>query len=586
MYQPNHPLSLSLPPVIARPVEALIRLNKVKDIYNSENKTGDFDGFLQAMLEAIGCNIAIEGELDVPAEGPLVIVANHPIGGPEGVLLTQLLIKARPDLKVLTNRILAQIPEFENIFLGAEIIKGKATQKNLASIKKATIHVKNGGALLVFPAGLVSRFNLKKLRIQDSDWNSFAATIIKRYNATCLPIHIGARNSNLFYIMSSIHRHFGTIMLPNEFSNKQGKTIKVTYGDLIQPAELKDFESAEEINDYLRLNTVLLGSKAIHTPTAGEQAPLTTIAPDHDLIDTDLEGMQDYKLFEQEQFQVYCTPYEKMGTLMTCIGIAREVAFRAVGMGSGKDIDLGKYDYYYNHLFVWDIEKRAIVGGYRIGQVDKILEKHGVKGLYTRSVYKFKQTELKNIENSLEVGRSFISPDYQRMPVSLSILWRGIGAYMAQNPDYHTLFGSVSISRELSNNTRALISEVLLKVSGVTSDQIASRVKPIKPMRLRRKVWDEAMLKTLSSVSLINHVIGRSDYGKSIPILLRQYLALNGKIACFAANPANDNSWDALIIVDLRESPEKYVRRYLGEAADDFAEKWSLEWAKDTKVLS
>lgn len=576
----KHPLSLPFHPAIARPLEAITRIKGLRRVYDSPND-GTFDGFLDAMIDTIGLDYEIESELNIPSEGPVVIVANHPIGGPEGILLTKLLMKKRSDLKVITNRLLAQLPKFENVFYGVENLKQGATQLNTSSIRKATQHVKNGGALMIFPAGLVSRLNLKKFRIEDLKWNNYAASIVKRYNAPCLPIYIKARNSSLFYLLSSINKHFGTLMLPNEILNKHGKPLKVIYGDLIQPEELKDFKSADEVNQYLRLNTELLGTKVTHAPSLREQSPLTTPYPDQELIDTDLEGLKAYKLLEQEQFDVYCAPYKKMGSLMTCIGIAREIAFRAVGIGSGKDIDLDKYDHYYNHLFVWDNEGKCIVGSYRIGQVDKILKKHGVKGLYIRSLYRFKEKELKNIQNCLEVGRSFIHPDYQRHPASLSILWKGIGAYMGLHPEYHTLFGGACISREHSNSTRALIADVLLKISGVNSEQIGDRVKPIKPMRLRRKAWDEAMLKTLSSVSLINRVIGRSDYGKSIPILLRQYLALNGKIACFAVNPSLDNSLDALIIVDLRETPEKYIRRYLRDYADEFARYWQLDWAKE-----
>ncbi len=578
---PTHPLSLPFHPLVAKPLEVLSRISAIRKLYDNIPPSHNSLDFVNKADKAIGCQVDIKGELNIPKEGPLVIIANHPLGGAEGIILTNLLGQIRPDLRVLTNRILRIIPELEDIFFGVEVLKGKSTHKNLSGVRQATQHVKSGGALLVFPAGQVSRLNFKKLRIQDRDWNTFAATIIKRYNASCLPIHIRARNSSLFYILSSIHRLFGTLMLPHEILNKQGKEVTVTYGDLIEPAELNGFKSAKAINDYLRLNTELLGSKTRHSPPSNAYRALSKLYPDANLIAADLEGLKPYLLFEQSQFQVFCAPYNKMGSLMTCIGIDREISFRAVSIGSGKDIDLDKYDHYYNHLFVWDSEKHSIVGSYRVGHVDKILKKHGVKGLYIRSLYKFKQKELKNITNCLEVGRSFIHPNYQRQPASLSILWRGLGAYMAQNPNYHTLFGGACISRELSNSTRALIADVLLKISGVTSDQIGDRVKPIKPMRLHRKVWDEAMLKTLSNVSLVNRVIGRSDYGNSIPILLKHYLALNGKIACFAVNPALDNSLDALIIVDLRETPEKYVRRHLGKAADDFARRWELDWAKE-----
>ena len=112
--------------------------------------------------------------------------------------------------------------------------------------------------------------------------------------------------------------------------------------------------------------------------------------------------------------------------------------------------------------FLWDKANAKVVGAYRVGFVDDIVAKHGVTGLYSRSLYRYDEAFVKRIGAAIEMGRSFIHPNYQRKPIALNLLWRGIGRILVDNPQYHTLFGSVSVSREYSDLARSLIADTLL----------------------------------------------------------------------------------------------------------------------------
>jgi hypothetical protein len=261
---------------------------------------------------------------------------------------------------------------------------------------------------------------------------------------------------------------------------------------------------------------------------------------------------------------------------MSAIAYSRELTFRAAGEGTGKPLDQDQFDPHYEHLFLWDTKHSRLAGGYRIGRADEIVKMRGLKGLYSYSHYRFSEQTIKRLGKALEMGRSFITPEYQRLPKSLDLLWKGIGAYVAKNSDYTTLFGCVSISSEHSALARAFLSDSLL-ASFRTEQEYLLDVKPRVPLKVKGKVWRPDTLKSLSSIAVINKLLGQFDPGKRVPILLRQYLALNGRFVCFSVNTGFNDALDGLIIVDLRKTPSKYLKRYLGK---DGSERFLARWAE------
>ena len=564
----------------ARPLESLLGLRRLINIYASRPKGSNNDSFLNHTEKAFGINLSVEGFdlAKLPPEGPLLIVANHPLGGLEGVVLARLLREFRPDTKVMTNELLTRIPELSEVFIGVDVLgdhNEKRASSNLKGLREASRHLNGGGALLIFPAGKVATYDREERRIKDQPWNRVVGSLARKSKCTCLPIYVNAKNSKLFYGLAAIHPLLRTMMLPRELSNKSGSPLRLQVGEPILNSDLLHLKGADDITNYLRLSTELLRPERQRSKTY-EGVKFKPLKPaGFDAIPQHLDKLADFKLLENERFDVFCVPFAELGPVMDVIGAAREVTFRAAGEGTGNEIDIDRFDPHYEHLFVWDREARTIVGGYRIGRVDDIVAKHGIDALYSRTLYRFTQSYLDKIGAPLEMGRSFVHPDYQRLPQALDLLWRGIGAYVAKNPRYHTLFGAVSISNEHSDLARAFMAEAMVE-SFRAEQQFLQGIEPVVPLKVSGKVWSSRELQSLSHVSLINKLVGRCDPGKALPTLLRHYLSLNGRFVCFSVNRVFNDSLDGLILVDLRKTPSKYLNRYLTkEGASRCLAVWS-----------
>lgn len=577
-------------PVVSR----FLALNKLQHCYEKALQDHSQRAFGAKVLSALNVDVSVIGDgLDqVPTEGPLIVVANHPFGGIEAMILDALFEKVRPDMKYIANFILEAIPEYRERFFPVDPFGGKgAVRRNLSGVRQAINWVKKGHALTIFPAGEVSHLHMKKRCVMDGPWLSMAARIVQTTRCPVLPICFIGRNSNMFQLMGLIHPRVRTLLLIREFLKKKNSTISVKIGSPVPAKKYERIDDPDKLTDYLRLRTSILdlpqasktgdsSHEVLHEPLKlGEP-----VAPRQDvvLLTTCIDSLPEEQfLLKKEPLSVIVFDTKQAYPLVKEIGRLRELTFRAVGEGTGKSEDIDEYDSYYQHLIVWDHAEKEIVGAYRVGRIDEILDSYGVRGIYTSTLFKFDRRLMHDIKPALELGRSFVQPKYQRHFAPLMLLWKGIGAYVVKNPKYRHLMGPVSISRDYSDGSRYFIKKFL--ENNYFAKEYADRVKPRKPVKIVfNRQWSESTgdlaTHTIEDVdTLIKDLEGNIQ---GAPVLLRQYLKLDAKLLGFNVDTDFGNVMDAMLLIDLTAVSRRTLNRYMGsEAAESF-----LDYNRAAKV--
>ena len=262
--------------------------------------------------------------------------------------------------------------------------------------------------------------------------------------------------------------------------------------------------------------------------------------------------------------------------LLREIGRLRELSFRAVGEGTGRALDVDAYDPGYEHILLWDAQARAIAGAYRVCRGAEMLKSRGLSGLYTASLFEFDAGTLARVAEGMELGRSFVVPEYWGTR-SLDYLWLGIGAYLRAHPEVRYLFGPVSISAELPITAREHLVAYYgqhFGAPGALLSATASCADAAVPARARhpfRFLADAPCYRDLDAEQGFRRLKSNLDaLGAKPPVLYKQYTDLcepgGARFLAFGVDPDFANCVDGLIEVDLQRIKPKKARRYL--AAD------------------
>lgn len=570
--------------VLRNPLEKVIGIDKLNDIYHRSVEHNDPAYFSACVLKAMNVeySISVQDLARIPKKGKIVVVANHPFGGIEGIILGAILQSVRPDIKIMANYMLSAIPEMRDLFIFVDPFGGpESARANLAGMKQTIDWLRNDHALGVFPAGEVSHLKLKTRKIVDPAWSDTIAKIVRKTESPVLPLFFKGSNRLFFQLAGLMHPRLRTALLPRELINKKGTTIEVRVGNSIPFGKLKKLETDKELTSYLRHRTYMLENRpaghisdgtSIVAPISANLEPLIE-AVDPLLLFQDVENLPKTQfLLSSGETDVYHAAYKQIPNIIQEVGRLRELTFRATDEGTGKSVDLDEFDEYYQHLFVWNRVKNEIVGAYRLGRTDNIIKRFGKKGLYTSTLFNIRTSFFQEITPALEMGRSFVRPEYQRSFSPLLMLWRGIGHYIAKYPKYKILFGPVSINKEYQSSSRQLMVS-FLKVNNYLPE-LAAKVKPRTPYRIQKiKGWDKKNTdRMISSIDDVSDVVSDLEWDdKGVPILLKQYLKLGGKLLGFNVDPNFSDVLDGLILVDVTKTDPKIMERYMPkEKLDEF----------------
>jgi len=539
----------------------LAKILRIDEINSILQKCNDLSGiaFIDEVFEQLDFSYMIaKKERDrIPSEGKVIIVANHPLGGLDGLVLLKLVSEVRPDVKIVVNDVLMEIDALKEFFLPVNIFANKVQKSNLDKISQSLIREE---AVIIFPAGEVSRLTTKG--IQDKPWNKGVLLFAKKYDVNIQPVYIHAKNSIGFYIVSAIWKKFSLFLLPGEMFRKKHKNITIKIGEPIPPSSI--FGSIKKNSLQIKLlkkhvNRTGKNRKGIFTTTKSIVQPMPVKIIRKKILQSEFVGEA------HDGKQIYLIEPEDNSIVLQEIARLREITFRKVGEGTGTKKDMDKFDKIYDHLIVWDNKESEIVGSYRVGLCKHLMRLEGKHGLYTSTLFNYNDEFIKMLPYSIELGRSFVQTKYWNTN-ALDLLWQGVGSYISTKPHLKYLFGGVSISGAYPLEAQAMIVFYFNKWYG-SSEQLATSKNRFIMMDKIRLQWEELFCSPdkKEDQKKLKHAL--RQFNVSIPPLLKHYTNLchdgGVKFLDFGFDPDFANCVDGLILVDLSKMKEEKKERYI-----------------------
>ena len=493
---------------------------------------------------------------NIPATGRVLIVANHPLGGLDGLALLRLIAALRHDVLIVVNELLMNINSLKGVFLPIDVL-GKGTKKS--DLSRIIDALNDEKAVIIFPSGEVSRAGTKGIR--DRKWLSGFLRIAKKTSTPILPIHIRARNSMMFYLVSQLSQTLSMLMLPREMMGFKGK-INFTIGQLIAINDIAKvssgyYEKAQMISRHVQR----IGDGKL--PIFSERKSI--IHPgNRQVIRNELKAAQRLGTTADNRHILLLDCGENTA-VMDEIGRLREMTFRSIGEGTGQSKDIDVYDAYYRHLLLWDDDKLEIVGAYRLGEIWR-WKNQDTKALYSSTLFNFQPTMKPYVSKGLELGRSFVQPQYWGMR-SLDQLWQGIGAYLAAHKQVQYLFGPVSLSSSLPKSARDMVAHFYITHfpdrDGLAVATHPYMIAPAVKARLHKKMPGHEFA---ADRDWLREQLGLM--GLKIPTLFKQYadicMAGGVRFCAFNVDPAFNHCVDGLVMIDLHYLKPKKRTRYIG----------------------
>jgi putative hemolysin len=562
------PTFANQPDIIRKPTISLLRkLSAEERLNNILSLTQENTGlsFVDELFDYFDCGLLFE-EVDlnkIPQTGALLVIANHPTGSLDGLALIKLISKVRQDIKIVADNILMNFKA-----LNQHVIPAHTTPKNInptnTEEKACNKHIKNSlkneEVVIIFPAKDVSRAGPSGLK--DRRWSLDFLTIIRETKAPTLPILVDAKNSFLFYCISFLFTSFSRLLLTNEMTRRRGNNISLTIGEIITHNkicnnQLKDRHLAKRLKKHLyKLPKHSSRTFITEKPIAKPEKTRNIL---RDLSDAETLGKT------RDKNTIYLANYRKKSSLIKEIGRLREFTFRKVGEGTGSSRDLDSYDKHYQHLTLWNNEKQEVVGAYRIANVGPLIKKFGINGLYTSSLYQYSENLRPKLDKSLELGRSFILPNYWGKQ-SLDYLWQGIGAFIKHNPDIRYLIGPVSMSADYP---KALIDELVFYFESYygTPSPLVKAYNPYTLSIKSRNVLQQLYIGLTREQGMEKLQQSFKDKDYKIPVLFKQYTSIYEEggiqLLAFSVDPDFGDCIDGLLIADLNKLKPKKRERYI-----------------------
>ncbi|PIB37915.1 GNAT family N-acyltransferase [Maribacter sp. 4G9] len=560
---------------------ALMKVTRISGINRFYDSIAHLEGtdFTKAILDHFEIDFEIPEEdfKRLPKEGPFITISNHPLGAIDGVLLMNLMLPKRPDFKIMANFLLQRMVPLDPYILPVNPFEGhKDVKSSIMGFKKTLEHLKNGHPLGIFPAGEVSTYRDGKL-IVDKPWEDAVLKLIRKAEVPVVPIYFHARNSKLFYRLSKLNDIFRTAMIPSQVFSQHNRPIKIRIGQPISVQTQKEQEDMVEFSGLLRRKTYIL-SNAYEKERLIDQIPTSLKIPKppkkiasamrKEVMQGEIEKLRekDCRLLQSKNYEVFLAKEKDIPFILKEIGRQREVTFREIGEGTNNAIDLDKFDSYYYHLFLWDDAEKCIVGAYRMGLGSEIFPEYGIDGFYLQDLFRVEPELYGMMKNSIEMGRAYITKEYQQKPMPLFLLWKGIVHTTLRHPEHKYLIGGVSISNQFSNFSKSLMIEFMK--SHYWDPYVAQYIRPKKEFKVKLKDADKEFVfdETQADLNKFDRLIDEVEPGNlRLPVLIKKYIKQNAKVVAFNVDPLFNNSVDGLMYIKIADLPESTVKPVMEE---------------------
>lgn len=553
------------PRELARPVVELLRRVACEERINAflaETKGLVGFAFVERAIELLQLrySVANTDRENIPVEGRVVIVANHPLGALDALALIHLVGSVRRDVKVLANDLLLQFTQLKPLLLPLPVFGGGSAHGGARAAYRA---LENDEALIVFPAGEVSR--MRAAGVRDATWSPGFVRLALKTGAPVVPVHIAAQNSPVFYGVSMLAKPLSSLLLPREMFGAARARIELQVGENVPAAALtQSTQQPQRIAQQMRTHVYRLPRRrpTVFPTSTAIAHPEPALAVRRALREAERLGET------RDGKQILLLDAHADNPALREIGRLRELAFRRVGEGTGARRDLDRYDLHYRHIVLWDEQALTIAGAYRLGEAGPILRERGPAGLYSASLFDYAPAANEFLDGAVELGRSFVQPAYWGSR-SLDYLWQGIGAYLRCRPVRH-LIGPVSLSAALPLAAREWIVHYHRHYFGDPERLAVAR----NPFVVSAQVEAEASAawSGRTQAEALAHLRARLDgMGAQLPVLYKQYADVcepdGVRFLAFGVDPAFGGCVDGLVRLDLTRLRPAKRSRYLGGAA-------------------
>jgi putative hemolysin len=519
--------------------------------------------FLDSVLDHFDFKYSLSNRdrANIPAQGRVIIVANHPLGSLDGLALLKMVSEIRPDVKIVATTVLSRIKPLESLFLSVDNTSKKSS--HFRSLKNILAELEQDRAIIMFPTGEVSR--IRPHGVRDGKWKSGFVRLAFKSDSPILPIYINGKNSKLFYSMSALYKPLGTLLLVKEMFKQHEQQISFTVGKPVPLSSLQKLDMKPgQLAKRMRKQVYRLArnmKKPLFDTIQNIVHPMNKKSIRDELKQSELIGST------QDGKQIYLFDYQSNSSVIREIGRLRELSFRQVQEGTGNAIDIDEFDRYYRHLVLWDDNDLEIVGTYRIGEGLRILTQKGYAGFYSHTLFDMQDELIPYLEKSIELGRSFVQPRYWGKR-SLDYLWYGIGAYLQRHPEVEYMIGPVSLSASYPEPAKQAIVKFYSTLFG-RDDQL---VKPRLPYKLADQNNEFDPFSRVTEMSQYKKAYAQLKYsldrlGVRVPALYKQYVEVCNPGGCeflgFNVDPDFSNCIDAMILVYVDEIQPRKRERYI-----------------------